>query len=287
MSCALEVDGDGTPEYSFDDCSTASDPLGQTYAYAAAGTYTARLTLTDNTHAGSWSRSVNVTVFDPITAVSVDRGANHALVARSDGTVWAWGNNTFGQLGDGTTDSNWIPRQVPGISDATAVTASGNASYALLSDGSLLAWGYNGNGELGDRTTLVRHEPAAIGDLSDVTQLASGHYAVEADGSVWHWSSSTTPSPVTSLAGIRKIAVGNSLALALDQAGTVWAWGANDDGQLGDGTTDDSAVPVRFRDLADVRSVDISWQGYGIALQRSAGVWTWENGSARPVIVHP
>lgn len=145
----------------------------------------------------------------------------------------------------------------------------------------------DGHGELGDRTTLVRHEPAAIGDLSDVTQLASGHYAVEADGSVWHWSSSTTPSPVTSLAGIRKIAVGNSLALALDQAGTVWAWGANDDGQLGDGTTDDSAVPVRFRDLADVRSVDISWQGYGIALQRSAGVWTWENGSARPVIVHP
>ena len=109
----------------------------------------------------------------------------HSLLRSRDGTVWAWGNNTLGQLGDGTTSSRNVPAQVPGLSGVVAVSAGQGFqdeccyrgqghSLALTQDGRVWAWGYNDHGQLGDGTTTTRFSPVLVSGLSGVTRIAGG-----------------------------------------------------------------------------------------------------------------
>src|SRR5205823_3209453 len=83
-------------------------------------------------------------------SIGIAAGDNHNLALRADGTVWAWGNNSFGQLGDGTiTPSRLAPVQTQGITNAIAISAGQNYSLAVRADGTLVSWGYNGDGQLG------------------------------------------------------------------------------------------------------------------------------------------
>ena len=92
-----------------------------------------------------------------VTAVSA--GGFQSLAVRSDGTVWAWGANGSGELGDGTTTDRRTPVQVSGLTSAVAVSGGGYFSLALLADGTVWAWGYNHSGQLGDGTTATRRRP--------------------------------------------------------------------------------------------------------------------------------
>ena len=172
----------------------------------------------------------------------------HSLAVRSDGTVWAWGYNAAGQLGDASTTNATTPVQVSGLPAARAVTAADLASYALLGDGSVAAWGDNTYGELGDATT----------------------------------TSSTTPVPVSGLTGITQIAAGSYHVLALKSDGTVAAWGLNNAGQLGDATTTTRTTPVAVAGLSNVVQVAAGglpgYAGQSVALKGDGTVWTWGYG---------
>lgn len=193
---------------------------------------------------------------------SAKAGHVHSVAVRTDGSVWAWGNNWYGQLGDGTIDDRWYPTQVQDPSDPTGfltgvVAVSGGYFHtlALKADGTVWAWGSNWGGQLGDGSTTDRWTPVKVQGLDGVhiTSIAAGfgnNYAVSsAGGQVYGWGYNeygsvgdgtviqrATAVPLAGLAGVTAVAAPGWTGLALKSDGTVWAWGAGWYGQMGDGT---------------------------------------------------
>jgi len=198
--------------------------------------------------------------------VAVCAGADHFLALRKDGTVWAWGNNEFGQLGDGTDLFRSVPVRVSGLPRIVAISAGDSFSLALDASGSLWAWGSNRFGELAlyapGRTSSFL--PLRIPLRTAVTAIeAGGHHslALDASGAVWAWGANdrgqlgagdklSHSGPV-----LVRIAGGNAVALAaglnhsavLSADGTLWVWGAGKCGQLGTGSQEDSPLPVSVK----------------------------------------
>ncbi len=106
-------------------------------------------------------------------APAVAAGVGHTVALRGDGTVWAWGDNSSGQLGDGTYTQRDVPVQVPGLTSVTALAAGRNHTVALRSDGTVWAWGSNSSGQLGNGTTSERLTPTRVPGLTSVTALAA------------------------------------------------------------------------------------------------------------------
>jgi alpha-tubulin suppressor-like RCC1 family protein len=184
--------------------------------------------------------------------MALSTGAYHTLALASDGTVWAWGWNGFGQLGDGTTVERHLPVQIPGLSGIRRVAAGAFHSVAVTSPaGTVLTWGLNQVGQLGDGTTVDRHQPTPVPGLVDVREVAAGAYHMIAvydfrPVMAWGWNAlgqlgdGTTvdrhsPVPVAMGDSVQQVAAGPYDSLALTSAGTVKGWGWNDFGQLGDG----------------------------------------------------
>lgn len=181
----------------------------------------------------------------------------HALAIKSDGTVWAWGNNNIGQLGQNTNQvDKSTPVQVPGLTGASAVSCGTKFSVVAKSDGTVWVFGNNFNYEYGNGTQVeaANYAPTQVPGLSDVKMVAASEVtllALKNDGTVWGWgdnargqvgSGKTTtsgtdirvPTQVSGLSGISHIARGYNHSLAVKSDGTVYAWGWNDYGQLGD-----------------------------------------------------
>jgi alpha-tubulin suppressor-like RCC1 family protein len=166
------------------------------------------------------------------------------------GTVFAWGDNSNGQLGNGTTESSSVPAEVPGLGDVRTLESGCGHILALLADGTVRGWGRNGFGQACGITSDVQAAPQPVPGLSDVRSLApgGGHSLVLAgDGSVWGWGAGffgmlgdltlgvqPVPAPIPGLASVTKVVAGGSHNLALTEDGSVWTWGRDDHGQLGD-----------------------------------------------------
>jgi alpha-tubulin suppressor-like RCC1 family protein len=227
-------------------------------------------------------------------------GGYHSLGLRADGTVWAWGANLVGGLGNGSTIDAHSPVQVPALSEMVAVAAGGYYSLSLRSDGTVWAWGTNSNGQLGNGNTTEQHTPVQVQNLSNVVAIAAGEFhslALRSDGTVWAWgyngdgqlgNGTTTdahrPVQVSGLSPVVAIAAGLEHSLALLSDGTVWAWGSNSSGQLGNGLTTNSSTPVQVSQvvpalvLASV--VGIAAGGsHSLALLSSGIVRTWGSNS--------
>ncbi len=224
-------------------------------------------------------------------AVMIARGSVHSLALRADGTVWAWGQNAEGQLGDGTmTDSTAKP--VPGLSGVISVAAGDRHSLALKADGTVWAWGSNFSGELGDGTTTRRLTPVQVTGLTDVVQIAGPKtynfsLALKSDGTVWGWgyngngqlgdgtmTQRLTPVQTMGLANITALSAAIYHELALKSDGTVWAWGRNYYGELGDGTTMDRLLPVQVAGLTGVAGI-AAGTDHSVALKTDGTVWIW------------
>jgi hypothetical protein len=226
--------------------------------------------------------------------VAVAGGYHHSIALKSDGSVWAWGLNTSGQLGDGTTTDRPVPAQISGLSGVVAVAAGANHSIALKSDGSVWTWGANYYGELGDGTTTGRSSPMQVSGLTGVVAVAGRgdqSLALKSDGSVWAWGynyhgqlgdGTTTdrysPTQVPGIAGVVALAAGYFHTVAVKVDGSVWAWGGNYRGQLGDGTTTNRFSPAQVSGLDGVVAVTTAFW-HTLALKSDASVWAWGDNS--------
>jgi len=211
-----------------------------------------------------------------VTLTQVAAGGLHSLAVGSDGNVYAWGYNSSGQLGDGSTTDRTTPVLVSGGAMPSAVTptqvaAGWSHSLAVGADDKVYAWGDNSSGGLGDGSATDRTTPVlvSVGDVPSgvtLTQVAAGAYyslAVGSDGNAYAWgynssgqlgdgstTDRTTPvlvsvGDVPSAVTLTQVAAGTAHSLAVGSNGNAYAWGDNNSGGLGDGSTTDSPVPLR------------------------------------------
>jgi alpha-tubulin suppressor-like RCC1 family protein len=243
-----------------------------------------------------------------VTAIA--GGGYHTIALKSDGTVWAWGLNSVGQLGDGTMINRTIPVQVSGLTGVTAIAGGLFHTIALKNDGTVWVWGGNYAGQLGDGTTTDRNTPVQVIGLTGVTAIAGGFehsIALKSDETVWAWGDnsqgqlgdgtitgpqtcgsdapcSTTPVQVSGLTGVTAIAGGVWHTIVLKNDGTVWAWGRNDLGQLGDVTNPEPqrcfsgflcrTTPIQMSGLTGVTAI-AGGAGHTITLKNDGTVWAW------------
>ena len=218
-------------------------------------------------------------------------GNSHTLELKKDGTVWAWGDNRYGQLGNGTTEDSKAPVKVSGLDSVTAIAACFFQSVALKKDGTVWAWGYNGSGQLGNGSTENSATPVQVSGLNGIQAIAAGNghiVALKKDGTVWAWGSNRsgqlgtdskvnflTPVQVSGVSDITAVAAGRYHSIALKKDGTVWAWGYNGSGQLGDGTTSEgSFIPVQVSGLSGVTAITAGAH-HCVAQKKDMTNWAW------------
>jgi len=227
------------------------------------------------------------------TVVNVSTGHYHSLALLSNGQIRAWGFNSMGQLGDGTTAKRTSPVTVRNITNAVDIIAGRDMSYALLADGTVRAWGGGANGELGNGTTTAKQTlPVTVTGLSNITALAGGRnhgLALRSDGEVFAWGLNeagrlgdgtttrrTTPVQVVNLDNVTAIAAGADHSVAI-VAGNVYTWGEGSRGQLGSGTTTDRTRPLEVSQAGGIP--DIGFIGCGrdttYAIGTNGQLWDW------------
>jgi alpha-tubulin suppressor-like RCC1 family protein len=173
---------------------------------------------------------------------TVAAGSAHSVALKSDGSLWVWGAGDSGQLGLANLDPQPQPAQVTSLADVKAIAAGRAHTLALKADGTLWSFGANESGQLGNGLTEPSSTPLPV----------SGG-----------WSSS-----------IVGIAAGDAFSLALTATGEVWAWGANTDGQIGDGTNDPRPTPVLLSGLPTVVAI-AAGATHALALTNTGEVWAW------------
>ena len=182
--------------------------------------------------------------FDAVTVSQISAKGYHTLALVADGSVWAWGANGHGQVGDGEAEAEALTPVHPISFEDFVAVAANNISVGVKYDGTVWIWGPN--------------------DIDDPT--AGG---------------SSEPVQLQGIDGIQSVSAGRQHVLALRNDGTVWAWGDNSDGQLGDGSGHDQYRPVRVRHLDDVKAV-AAGNDFSLALRDDGTVWGWgSNGDAQ------
>jgi alpha-tubulin suppressor-like RCC1 family protein len=228
---------------------------------------------------------VQVSGLTGIVAIAItEHWMGSVTVLKSDGTVWAWGYNGDGEMGNGTTTNSDTPVQVSGLTGITYIAGGDDGGYAFKSDDTAWIWGYDGGSAI--------PFPLQVVNLTGVTAIGggglSGGFAIKADGTLWAWGynadgelgngsnagESLSPVEVSDLTGVSAASGGQASSYALRSDGTVWAWGYNGDGELGTGTTTGSNTPVQVSGLTSATAIaagDLD----GYALKSDGTVWAW------------
>jgi alpha-tubulin suppressor-like RCC1 family protein len=226
----------------------------------------------------------------------VSAGRSHSLAVKTDSTLWSWGDSNRGELGIGLSPARRSsPVQVGVLTNWNQISAGYEISASVKTDGTLWTWGYNDNGQLGDGTIIQRNSPVQIGSLNNWYQVAAGWQfmtAVKTDGTLWAWgrasvgrlgdnqttANRSSPVQIGSLtnwayvSNAGNIVNGNALAVKTD--GTLWGWGYNGGGQLGDGTVVSRSSPVQIGALTNWLRAS-GGVGSSVAIRTDGTLWTW------------
>ncbi len=262
--------------------------IGTTYYYV--------VTAIDSSN-GESIESSEASATPSATWASVSAGFSHRAAINTDGTLCAWGDNSYGQLGDGTTTSRSSPTQIGADINWASVSAGGSNTVAIKTDGSLWAWGSNTYGRLGDGTTTDRHSPTQIGADTNWASVSTGHthtVAIKTDNTLWAWGNNTygmlgdgtttdrhSPTQIgadTNWASVSAAGFYHTVAIKTD--GTLWAWGNNGSGQLGDGTATDRSSPTQIgadTSWASVSAGNSPAVSYTVAIKTDGTLWAWGN----------
>lgn len=223
----------------------------------------------------------------------ISAGDAHSMAIKNDGSLWVWGDNSSGQIGDGTKTDRYNPVKV--MSSVIYVSAGGDFSEAIRSDGSLWTWGDNSCGQLCDGTMIDKNTPIKI--MDNIKSVSAGWLntlIIKNDDSLWRCGyiysdtgnslSKTSSQGSTQLTkimdGVIYASAGIKHSMAIKTDGSLWGWGWNSDGQIGDGTTTDKLTSVKL--MEGVSLVSAGWLGT-MAIKSDGSLWGWGfNGRGGP-----
>jgi alpha-tubulin suppressor-like RCC1 family protein len=236
------------------------------------------------------------------SVVEVTAEGLHTCARKSDGTLWCWGYNTHGQVGDGTGDGTTpnpkpAPVQVTALgTSVVAVEAAGLHTCARKGDGTLWCWGYNGFGQVGDGTLATpKPLPVQVTALgTSAVEMAGGYghtCARKGDGTLWCWGDNSagevgngttttrelSPVQVTALGTtVVQVTAGDATVCARKRDGTLWCWGYNEDGRVGDGTTaTPKPSPVQVASLGTSVVDAAASATHSCAVKGDGTLWCW------------
>jgi alpha-tubulin suppressor-like RCC1 family protein len=254
---------------------------------------------TTGTYTTSYTNSSGCTVVDTLKLIinpytgcfkQVSAGAFHNIAIKTDGTLWAWGYNAFGELGDGSVIDKITPIQIGRDNNWASISAGGYHTTAIKTDGTLWAWGNNSNGELGDGTTANKNSPTKIGTANNWASISAGEnhtIALKTDGTLWAWGlnedgqlgdftymDKITPIRIGTANNWASISAGGFHTTAIRTDGTLWAWGANSNGQLGDGTLITNFNPIKIGTASNWATITAGYS-HTTAIKTDGTLWAW------------
>lgn len=310
------------PVKMLDNVVTVSCEAGNTAAVKSDGTlWTWGFNFYAQLGNGTRERStVPTKVLDNVAAISL--GSGHTAAIKTDGTLWMWGRNNLGQLGNGGAGNEkdkygdsyqTVPVKV--LDNVVAVSCGSLSTAAIKTDGTLWMWGNNNRGQLGnggagnekswEGGTPYQTVPVKV--LDNVTAVSCGNNytaVIKADGTLWMWGENNSGQlgnsgkangkdrygtlyqtvPVKVLDNVATVNFGGSYTAAIKTDGTLWTWGSNGLGQLGNGTRNPSAVPIKVLD--NVAAVSCS-SASTIAVKTDGTLWAWGGGETKRVALNP
>jgi len=231
-----------------------------------------------------------LTNWSTVTATIEQAGSGFAI--KTDGTLWAWGNNNLGQLGLGDAINVSSPVQVGTNTDWASVSCFSNNTIATTTSGEIYSWGNSNAGGTGQNTTVIDYSsPVQIGSDTDWGSISTGFRnsaSVKTDGTLWTWGNNSpngplgigttndTSSPVQvgALTNWASVSCGYDHMLAIKTDGTLWAWGEGDEGKLGQGSQTDTSSPVQVGALTDWAKVNAG-EDFSTAIKTDGTLWAW------------
>lgn len=248
----------------------------------------------------------NDIIIDPITIepiwTSVNSGGVYTIGIKSDNTLWAWGWNIDGELGDGTNNDQNIPIKINDNTLFEFISTGNSHTQAIKFDGTLWAWGYNYTGQLGDNTNFNRNVPTQIGN-DDVWNLVSAGMsytlAIKNDGTLWAWGNNSgnfgdglsgnygndnySPRQIGNDVNWLSVSTGRDFSIALKKDGTIWSCGQNYYGQLGNGTNSfNSSTDFNWTQMGNSNNWKTISTGdyFTIGLKNDGTLWAWGDNSS-------
>ena len=240
---------------------------------------------------------VSVPELSDIKEIVCVNGTYSFYALKMDGTVIAWGDNQFGQLGVGSYTDQLIPVQIPGLTEISKVVTDGYTAYAITMGGDVYAWGRNNYGQVGNnRYSTSEKNPVLLPELSNIRDIVCNGgvaYAIDSDGKVFAWghansgqignnswiSAQLRPVEVIGLTGVDQIVTNGDTTFALCQGGQmVYGWGANNYGQVGCSSSINKRIPVLLSGISDVKELIIEFKTT-YAIRSDGKLFAWGHNS--------